>query len=424
MTQKADIFNAFKEKGPMTEAQVREACPNIKRTSIKARLWDLRCQGYLAMGEDGVYQITSDHDPEGPEAEELSRRNLSSLGTNGKNGRSEPWDDDAALTGDQDKFRELLKDCSVTKGIDPIVEMFFSGDPEDLENLVQVLEDARAYVQPLQKRMIVRYWARFTQHWPLPNTLEERLNQDGGRGSAADYKSTGSEFMEDLGWKVEKDRDGEWIPRPSGDLTYSQALKWCATMNASRPMVTEREEDPEEETPTRGRKRGRQEDSMMGKLLDRAFPDRDERDERIQALERRLEESDRARQDDRMDRIEAMIAAQANRNHVRELLEFQTQLQAAGLLGGGPQQHVTDTSPTVQLVKDQSDKLDKNMNRALGILERVALRDHNTLAPEETSTSPQEQEARAAELLGKMRQGTRSKALRTQLWGQKGTSDA
>jgi hypothetical protein len=324
------------------------------------------------------------------------------------------WEGTETLTGDQDKFKALLKECGVNKAIDPITEMFFSGDPEDLANLVTVLEDARAFVNAGAKRMLVRYWATYIQR-AVPDTLEERLSQDGRGGDSK--KTPGSEFMEDLGWKVEKDRDGEWIPRPSGDLTYSHALKWAATMNASRPVM-EKDEDPEdrEDTPTRGRKRGgRQEDSVLAKLLDRAFPERDDRDETIKALERRLDEQDRSRQDDRMERLEAMVGAVLNRNPMADYIDMQTQLQTLGL-GGGPQQHVTDTSPTVQLVKDQSDKVDKNMNRALGILERVVLKDHNTLTPEETSSSPKEQEEKAAELLGKIRQGTRSKALRTKLW--------
>lgn len=412
MTQKAEIFQALKEKGPMNEAQIRQACPGIKSKSVKARLWDLRCEGFFALGEDGVYQVTSDHDPEGPEREELSRRNVSPA--NG-HGPDEFADDGEIFTGDQDKFKALLKECGVTKAIEPIAAMFFAGDPEDLENLVQVLEDARAFVPVGIKRMLVRYWATYIER-ALPSSLEERLKQDRG---TADSKVPGNQFMEDLGFKVEKDRDGEWVPRPSGDLTYPEALKWCATMNANRPMEREDPDEEEDTKTTRGRKRGRQEDPILSKLLDRAFPDKpekDERDDRIQALERRLEEQESARQDDRMERLEELVAAAVNRNPIQEYMEFQTQLQALGL--GSGQQHVTDTSPTVQLVKDQSDKMDKNMNRIVGVLERVMLKDHNTLAPEETSNTPEQQEAKAAELLGTMRQGARSKELRTKLWNK------
>ena len=108
----------------------------------------------------------------------------------------------------------------------------------------------------------------------------------------------------------------------------------------------------------------------------------------------------------------------ATRNPLGEYLETQTQLQALGL-AGGPQQHVTDTSPTVQLVKDQSDKMDKNMNRLVGVLERVVLRDHDQLAAEETNSTPQQQEEKAAELLGRLKGTTRSKELRDSLWGRR-----
>ena len=85
----------------------------------------------------------------------------------------------------------------------------------------------------------------------------------------------------------------------------------------------------------------------------------------------------------------------------------------------GPRQvpTVTDQSPTVQLIKDQSDKLDKNMNRLVGLLERAILRGQEDVIPEEHST-PEERDQRAERLLGRMEQATRSRELRQELFGR------
>ena len=85
----------------------------------------------------------------------------------------------------------------------------------------------------------------------------------------------------------------------------------------------------------------------------------------------------------------------------------------------GPRQVpvVTDQSPTVQLIKDQSDKLDKNMNRLAGILERTMLRGQEDVIPKEHST-PEERDQRAERLLGRMEQAGRSRELRRDLFGR------
>ena len=133
---------------------------------------------------------------------------------------------------------------------------------------------------------------------------------------------------------------------------------------------------------------------------------------------RRAEELARereARQEDRFNRLESMVGSALNRNPIQEYVEMRQQLEAIE----GPRQvpAVTDQSPTVQLIKDQSDKLDKNMNRLAGVLERAMLRGQDEVVPEEHST-PEEREKRAERLLGRMEQQGRSRELRQELFGR------
>jgi len=122
-----------------------------------------------------------------------------------------------------------------------------------------------------------------------------------------------------------------------------------------------------------------------------------------------------ARQEVRFSRLEGLIGSALNKNPFQEYLEIKQQVEAIE----GPRQipTVTDQSPAVQLIKDQSDKLNKNMNRVVGLLERAMLRGQDEVIPEEHST-PKERDQRAERLLGRMQQAGRSRELWRELFGK------
>jgi hypothetical protein len=417
MSVSDDILRALSEGGPMAIQQLFEATGHKKKT-LQSKLYELRQAGKVARSQDGVYEVLAAAAPGDSEDEDILPP--SATDRPGPQARDIPGPQAQAsplrqpISGDQEKFRALLQDCDVKKALDTITETFFAGDPEDLEHLASVLDDARAYVSPLQRRLIVRYWARYIKR-DVPPLLEERLTRQ--ESEKGDRPRPGSEFVEDIGWKVEKDKDGDWVPRPGGELSYEKALKYAATMNATRGSAAEdgEEEDDGEASTGKRRRRGGGRDPILTLLIERAFPDKDSRDEEVKTLREELAKEREARQEERFNRLESMVSSALNRNPVQDYLEMKQQVEAIE----GPRQPpiVTDQSPTVQLIKDQSDKLDKNMNRLVGILERAVLRGQEEVIPEEHST-PEERDKRAERLLGRMEQATRSRELRQELFGR------
>ncbi len=419
MSVSDDIVQVLKERGPMALQQIYETTGHKKKT-LQSKLYELRQAGKVARSADGIYQAV-DTPPETAEEDPdiLPPPPQDRPGPQSKEARDNPGPQAQAplrqpLSGDPDKFRALLQDCDVRKALDTITETFFAVDPENLEHLTSVLDDARAYVSPLQRRLIVRYWARYIKR-DIPPLLDERLShQDGEKGDGA---RDGSRFVEDLGWKVEKDRDGDWVPRPGGELSYEKSLRYAATLNATRSSPSDEGPDDENEEAPSGkrRRRGGARDPLLTLLIEKAFPDKDDRDEEVKALREELGREREARQEERFSRLEGMIGSALNKNPFQEYLEIKQQVEAIE----GPRQvpMVTDQSPTVQLIKDQSDKLDKNMNRLVGLAERAILRGKDEVIPEEHST-PEERDKRAERLLGRMEQAGRSRELRRELFGK------
>lgn len=109
-----------------------------------------------------------------------------------------------------------------------IADIFFSGDINNLTWLDSVLSrDAGGYILPHQRRLIFSWWARTRgllyadedlpgdeSFWKKPNDAGEKTNPH-----ALDRPPDVG-----LGWIVDKNKRGVWIPMPGGPLTYDQAL--------------------------------------------------------------------------------------------------------------------------------------------------------------------------------------------------------
>lgn len=118
------------------------------------------------------------------------------------------------------------------------------------------------------------------------------------------------------------------------------------------------------------------------------------------------------REQERLDRIEANIAEIASRDPWSDPGQVARIRQAIGYQPPG----VTDSSPAVQLLKDATDKMDKNVNRLTGLVERVVLKG-DEFRPEETRT-PEQKEAKAGELLGEVGKRQRSVDIRKRAFSQ------
>lgn len=419
-----DIIRALNEHGPMKFGEVVKKTGMLSN-SVRGRLYDLRKgdSPKVTRDVDGLYSAhvtlpAALDSPNGRAEDDVPPEDERAVDVPGSQSKVAKEPLRQPLSGDQEKFKALLKDCDVKKGLDTITETVFAGDPEDLEYVLQCLEDARAFVQPLSRKLILRHWAKFT-HRTLPPELEERMSGDGTPSGSKQEEHPLEELG--LGWQVQKDKDGEWGPQPNGDLTYREALKMAATMNVTSPRRREAEAD--EDSP-RGRAGSFQQELMI-RLLDRTFDDNGKRgspdDDRLRKLEDELArnreelaaERERAA-NERMQRLESMVATALTADPVEKLLAMREKL---AVFDGPTQPMVTDPSPTVQLIKDSSDKLDKGMNRVAGVLERVMLRQQDEYVPEQHS-SDDEREERAGELANRMEQSDRSRDLRKDVFGK------
>jgi len=220
-----------------------------------------------------------------------------------------------------------------------------------------------------------------------------------------------------MGWKVGKDAQGDWMPLPGGALTYEDALD-----RAERRALLQTYQAPEGEEPVEGtegeatpRRRTKGGESVadyaMKKMVDRFVAgDKDTDDSEVKVLRGRIEQMEKDRQDERFERLEGLVAGIAGRDPWDDYDRIQQMRRKLGL----DTQVVTDQSPAVQLIKDATDKFDKNVNRLVGVVERVALKEE--FKPEETR-SLEERETKAGELLSEAQARDRSRSLRHRTFG-------
>lgn len=329
-------------------------------------------------------------------------------------------------------FIKHMSDIGVSpkEAIPTIADIFFAGEIDSLDWLKNVLQrHAQGYVTPHQRNLILGYWAKTRglpysedeQDWVLP----EKGGKGAAKGKAEAKEEKPSKPMDPgMGWKVGRDKDGAWIAQPGGPMIYQDAIE-AAERRAlidsykSGPDGDEGEAAGEgEEVPTTRRGKGKGQTfvetmmlKMMDKLFDGAGGQNAAADARVEALEREIGMMREEKNEERFERMEGMIANLASRDPWDDFTRFQQQAQRFGYAPNV----VTDSSPAVQLIKDQSDKLDRNVSRMLGMVERMALRS-DEFSPEQTRT-PDQRESKAGELLNVAQGRERSKSLRRETFG-------
>jgi len=329
-------------------------------------------------------------------------------------------------------FIQELKNigCAPKEAIPTIANIFFSGDIDSLRWLEQVLKrDSAGFVTPHQRRLIISFWSN-TRGLPYdPDQFFPELDDEGKAKVPGAKGEKGAEKPEKrldlgLGWKVDRDKDGSWIAQPGGPMSYQEAVDAAerrALIDSYRRGGGDQEAEGEGtgEEGIRVGKGAKKPESlieyMMKKMVDNMLEGKkgqeDGDSETVRKLTERIENMERERNEDRFERIEGLIANIASRDPWEDYDRIEAMKQRLGV--GGPV--VTDQSPAVQLIKDSTDKLDKGMNRLLGVIERTAL--HSEEFAPETTRSPQEREGKASELLGEVTQREKSRALRRGAFG-------
>lgn len=329
------------------------------------------------------------------------------------------------------QFSELLLGSGVDKVYVPtITKLFFSGDINSLKWLKEVLtRHAAGYVKPHQLSLISSTWSksRGLPYNPDEFDIEGEGQTKGGKTGGA------AKLMEDagIGWKVVKDKDGDWVPMPGGTLSQEEATAAAerratiAAMGLGGAAATAEEPTEGAEgkpAPKAGKAPRAFQDIFMEKMVDHFFDEKkgrgDEDSPQLKALSQQLERATATinqmredREQERFDRIEANIAAIASRDPWEDPRSIEIARQRLGI----PNTTVTDNSPAVQLMKDSADKIDKNVGRLVGIIERTALQS-DLLRPEQTRT-PAEKESKADALLAEANKRARSTELRQRAFG-------
>jgi hypothetical protein len=419
---KQRIIKAIAQHGPLTVDGLMSYVKGVEKKSVHTKALELFNDHLLLRDENMVWSLAEGVSPDSIPADEESSGASAAGGTQ----KGAPLDP-------QSQFEVLLAGCGVDKTYIPTIsELFRSGDVDDLKWLREVLtRHAAGFVKPAQVRLITSTWAK-TRSLPFdPNEFDIA---ETGAGSSA--REIGKETQVPLaariaegagvGFKVGKDKDGDWVPLPGGMLSYQDALSSCERLMAIKAMSSgqsgEDGDEPEAGTGTKGgSKSGKQAmsfqermmETIFNKLLDGKLDSRSGDDPQIKALVAQVQQANATiqqlkedREQERLDRMEANIAAIASRDPWDNPAEIARARAALGVQSGA----ITDGSPAVQIIKDSSDKISKTADRMLSIVEQAALQ-QGTFRPEE-KRSPEEKEKKAADLLQESQAKERARTLR------------
>jgi hypothetical protein len=419
---KQQILAVLEEHGPQNVDGLASFIKNFQKKSVNTKAIELMNDGLVNRDTNMVYTIaegvTKDTPVKGGDDEEDN-------GGGGGGGAA------AAASGTpldaRAGFEQLLKSVAVKPPeiIPTIASIFFGGDIDSLPWLNETLRrSAAGYVQPNQIRVIMSYWSQ-TRGLPYRDEDYGFEGMDAGKGGKPGEKetprSTAAKVMEDagVGYQITRDKDGTFIAKPGGPLSYEAALDRAERQNAIRAMNSGTSSDDEDDSgdegdskPAKGGKKQMKpfEQLFMEKVLDKYLDGDKGANEAANATIARLEgeihQMREAQQQERFDRLEGMVAQLAARNPWDDPVEVSRMRQALGV----PTSQITDSSPAVQIIKDSSEKIDKNVDRMMGLVERIILQG-DVFRPEETRT-PAERENKAGALLEEAQARERSREVR------------
>ena len=438
------VITTLYNEGPMDSHGMMQYITGVEYKSVSTQCLQLEKQGLILRGEGRVWSLREGVTPQtlidgtledapGNEEEENDNRGDGDAPARASGRKPPQAQKKEGIPLDQKQmFIQELKNIGVQpkEAIPTIASLFFDGDIDDLGWLNHVLlKSAAGFVNHKQRRLIMDWWSHsrglpYAEDEMFPDTEPEAR---GKKPSRQEEKEAAEEGALDagVGWRVEKDRDGEWVAVPGGPVqSYMQAQELAkqrqviAAYSKSNPR-NESDDDEQEEEGRPARRSGRRGDSivekMMLRLLDGMLDGNKGKgsaeSETIGRLTDRIEQMERDRNEERFERMEGLVAQALARDPWDDYDRINKMKERLG--GGGPV--VTDQSPAVQLIKDSTDKLDKNVGRLVGIVERVVLREGD-IKLEETR-SPEQREQKADELLGTVQSRNRSRGLRRSAFG-------
>lgn len=436
------IIQLLLEHGPK---QVKDLMPWLKNTKAKTvhnRCFEMERMGLISRDDDGVWTLKPGVTPESLVTGDLKdKTKQEAKGMVETKGEEKPagggsGDTEAVKPLDaRGKFAVLVASTGVDKDMVPTIrDQFFNGDINKLSWLRQVLlTNSLGFVTVNQARVIITSWGQFCGLPYNPDDLPTEESSQ-GKGGKASAKPLSAQLADEagIGYRVDVDQWGNWKAVVGGPLSYQEALDKAerratiAAMTAGQVVAGAEEaaEGTEGKQAPKGMKKVESlQDYFMKKVIDEFIEGKKgkgdgESSELVRALQTQISTLQTSLKDmkdqqlqDRLGSMEANLAAIASRDPWSDPAELARARQSLGI----PSTTVTDNSPVVQILKDSSDKLDKNVGRLVGLVERVALKS-DEFRPEEKRSS-EEKEAAASALLTEAASRDRSKALRQRTFG-------
>lgn len=408
VSNKDQVIASMKEMGgTITVDELAPVLPLNKKQIYRILHEQLVPAGIAARNEEtGTYWLT---DPEG-----IVERGEKMEETKDKIIHDEsPASTEEEGTLDQSRlFSEHLRNIGVRRDvINTITEMFFSGDINDLQWLKRVLTlQAAGFVSPHQANITLSWWSN-TRNLDIDDSLFIKLGKEAVKteektapAPAPVAEAPAAQGLDlGVGWDIQKDESGEWVAVQGGPLSQKEAYDRAERRQA---MSVVKQQKPSVAVAGAGEAKGEAPnfmDKVVDKLLEVVFTgggiggDKDGAlMAQITQLQGQVQNMREQQQEERMQRMEALIGQALSRDPLEDYNKVERIRQQLG--AGAP--IITDQSPAVQLIKDATDKFDKTSGRLFGIMERVMIKS-DQFNPENTRT-PEERDAVASKLLGEV----------------------
>jgi hypothetical protein len=416
------ILTCLDDHGPQTIEGMLQYVKGFQKNSVHSKALELMHAGLVIRDQNMVWSLAEGVTKNTPLNQEERDEDSGSSG-----GGSGAIQVSGAPLAPKGQFEELLRNVGITpkEVIPTITGLFMSGDIDDLNWLNKVLtQHAAGYVKQHEKRLIMSSWSH-TRGLPYRDedfSLDEGESVKGKKGQEKDRpKSAVAQVIEDtgVGYQIIRDKDGVWVPKTGGPLSYEAALDRCERQNAIRAMNSGMSSDDDDDSGDDGdskpAKGGRKQPKtleymMMEKMIDKFFDGNQGSNEAqsatIQALRDEIRQMKDSQLQARFDSIEANLAAIAGHNPWDDPVEIARMRQVLGVQTS----NITDSSPAVQIIRDSSEKLDKNVGRVLGMFERMAIQG-DVFRPEDTRT-PEQRESKAGALLAEAEKREQSRDIR------------
>ena len=227
LTCEQQIIALLGNRGPMTVRDMRRFIPYRYQT-IYAKTLKLEAEGFVERYKNDMWSLKPGVLP----VSYTSREKASCHNTPTSSENSSLDTESASFVLDpKDKFIETMKAIGVSPAdaIPTIADIFFSEDIDNVKWLDYVLsKEAAGFVMPHQRQLMIAWWA-YTRGLNYDEIdLEDEASEYDEQEKRKTEECKQSHPMDlGFGWRIGKNKSGDWVPIQGGPLTYEQAARYA-----------------------------------------------------------------------------------------------------------------------------------------------------------------------------------------------------